>query len=100
MSAFQDEIQLAIQRESSPDEFRDIVLRHKSYGLSQVEAYCTLRDLYHNLGCEEDDGAPMCETVEDVMDSIWGFCAESEKIWDEILSDEQVREFRLTDREE
>lgn len=94
MSAFVDEIQLAVQRESAADAMRDIVVRHKSYGLSQVEAYCTLRDIYQDLGCEDDDGKPMCEVVEDVLDWVWGFCADSEKIWDEILSDQQVRQCR------
>ncbi len=100
MSAFQDEFQSAVQREVSSEDLVEIIVRHKSYGLSQVEAYCTLANLHHDLGCDEDDDLPVCEPLEDVMDRIWGFCEESEKIWDEILSDEEVREYRTRERQE
>ncbi len=100
MSSFQDEFELAVQREMSIEDLVEIVVRHKSYGLSQVEAYCTLGNLRRDLGCDEDDSLPVCESIEEVMDRMWGFCADSEKIWNEILSDEEVRKYRAGERQE
>ena len=82
-----DEIVAALKRGASRADLLTIVLQHKERGVSQRVSYDTLQNIWMELGCHEDEDNRVCETLEDIMDRVWGFCSACDAIWDSSLSE-------------
>jgi hypothetical protein len=87
-----DEIVSALQRGALHSDLLNIVLRHKSHGVSQRTTYDTLQAISIELGCNKDENEehPQCETLGDLMDRVWGFCPVRDAIWDSSLSEATI----------
>lgn len=88
-TSLRDEMVAALNRNAPFADLLAIVYRHKAAGLSQCAAYDTLQDVWTELGCgrREDTENPACESLEGLMDRVWGFCPRYDAIWDSSLSD-------------
>jgi hypothetical protein len=82
-----DEIVAALNRSAPRDDLLTIVLRHKERGVSQRVTYDTLQSVWIERGCNEGEDNRLCESLEDVMDRVWGFCPARDAIWDSSLTE-------------
>jgi hypothetical protein len=74
---------------ASHEELIEVVLRYKSQGGTQREAYDQLHELWLELGFDEDESdAPnnQRDELEYVMEIVWGFCSSDKALWETSLS--------------
>ena len=78
--SLEDHIKRALQKQASLQMLREIVCQYKQSGGTQQAAYETLEKIRRGQmeGPDED-------RVLELMDFVAGFCAQDQKIWDEIL---------------
>lgn len=83
-----EEIVSALKRGASAADLLAIVLRHKDCGVSQEATYAALESARMEMGCNDSVRAdhPRCESLEDIMDRVWGFCSPKDSIWDSSMS--------------
>ena len=83
-----EEIVSALKRDASSDDLLAIVLRHKALGASQKATYAALESARMEMGCDAQRGGdPRCEGLEDIMDRVWGFCPQTDAIWESSMSE-------------
>jgi hypothetical protein len=84
-----EELVAALRRGASSDDLLAVVLRHKARGTSQQATYAALESAWLELGCNDAELAdhPRCESLEDIMDRVWGFCSASDAIWESSTSE-------------
>jgi hypothetical protein len=78
--SLEDQIKRALQKQASLQMLREIVCQYKQNGGTQQAAYETLE----KIRCEQME-EPDEDRVLELMDFVAGFCAQDQKIWDEIL---------------
>ena len=76
----EDQIKRALQKQASLQMLREIVCQYKQNGGTQQEAYETLEKIRR-----EQMEAPDEDRILELMDFVAGFCAQDQRIWDEIL---------------
>jgi hypothetical protein len=81
------ELLTALNRGAPREALFAIVLQHKERGVMQRMTYDTLQSIWTELGCHEDEDNKVCETLEDIMDRVWGFCPARDAIWESSLSE-------------
>jgi hypothetical protein len=83
-----EEIVAALKRGASSDDLLAIVLRHKAHGASQQATYAALESARIAMGCNDAERTdhPQYESLEDIMDRVWGFCSQTDAIWESSLS--------------
>ena len=74
------EIKGALQKQASLQMFREIVCQYKKNGGTQRAAYVTLEKIRGEQITEPDE-----DRILELMDFVAGFCAQDQRIWDEIL---------------
>ena len=74
------EIKVALQKQASLQMLRELVCQYKQHGGTQQAAYETLEKIRR-----EQMKGPDEDRVLELMDFVAGFCAQDQKIWDEIL---------------
>jgi hypothetical protein len=74
------EIKVAVKKQASLQMLREIVCQYKQNGGTQHAAYMTLAKIRAEQMEEPDE-----DRVLELMDFVAGFCAQDQKIWDEIL---------------
>ena len=74
------EITEALKKQASLQMLRDIVCQYKQYGGTQQAAYITLEKIRDEQMEEPDE-----DRILELMDFVAGFCAQDQRIWDEIL---------------
>ena len=74
------EIKIALKKQESLQMLREIVCQYKQSGGTQQAAYETLEKIRHGQMEEPDE-----DRILELMDFVAGFCAQDQKIWDEIL---------------
>jgi hypothetical protein len=78
--SLEDQIKRALQKQASLQMLREIVCQYKQNGGIQQEAYETLEKIRREQMEEPDE-----DRILELMDFVAGFCAQDQKIWDEIL---------------
>jgi hypothetical protein len=88
VNRFFGEIRDALSRHASHEELIKIVLCYKSLGISQQGASSALEQLRNDL-CTDDEAeeSPTCSNLGAVMDRVWGYCSQSERLWESSLSE-------------
>ena len=86
VTRFVDEFRDAFMRDVSHEELVEIVLRHKSLGISQESTYASLEQLWTEL-CRDNKETSICSNLEAIMERVWGYCSQSRRIWDSSLSE-------------
>ena len=86
MIAFRLEFLDALRNEGSGSQLVELVLRYKSRGLSQRDAYDALESIWKDIRTGADEESAMCERLEAVMDRVWGYCGKNDAIWETSLS--------------
>lgn len=76
----EDHIKGALQKPVSIQMLREIVCQYKQYGGTQQAAYMTLEKIRDEQMEEPDE-----DRILELMDFVAGFCAQDQRIWDEIL---------------
>ena len=76
----EDQIKGALQKPVSIQMLREIVCQYKQRGGTQQAAYAALEKI-RNEQTEEPDA----DRILELMDFVAGFCAQDQRIWDEIL---------------
>jgi hypothetical protein len=84
-----EEIVSALKRGAPYDDLLAIVLHHKARGASQKATYAALESARMEMGCNDAAGEnnPLCAGLEDIMDRVWGFCPQSDAIWESSMSE-------------
>ena len=82
-----EEIVAALKRDASADDLLAIVLRHKARGASQKATYAALESARMELGCNDAEDSPRCESLEGIMDRVWGYCPQTDAIWESSMSE-------------
>jgi hypothetical protein len=84
-----EEIVSALKRGASSDDLLAVVLRHKAGGVSQKATYAALESARMEMRCNDAERAddPRCESLEDIMDRVWGFCPRTDAIWESSMSE-------------
>ena len=87
--SLREEIVSAMKRGASSDDLLAVVLRHKARGASQKATYAALESARTEIGCNDAERAdhPQCESLEDIMDRVWGFCSPADAIWESSMSE-------------
>ena len=70
----------ALKKQVSLPMLREIVCQYKHSGGTQQAAYVTLEKIRHKQIEEPDE-----DRILELMDFVAGFCAQDQRIWDEIL---------------
>jgi hypothetical protein len=78
--SLEDQIKRALQKQASLQMLREIVCQYKQNGGTQQAAYETLE----KIRCEQMEESDEDRILE-LMDFVAGFCAQDQRIWDEIL---------------
>jgi hypothetical protein len=78
--SLEDQIKRSLQKQESLQMLREILCQSKQYGGPQQAAYETLEKIRREQMKEPDE-----DRVLELMDFVAGFCAQDQKIWDEIL---------------
>lgn len=76
----ESEIKEALQKHASLQMLREIVGQYKRNGGTQQAAYLALEKVRHEQMEEPDE-----DRILELMDFGAGFCAQDQRIWDEIL---------------
>jgi len=74
------QIKRALQKRASLQTLREIVCQYKQHGGTQQAAYGTLEKIRREQMEEPDE-----DRILELMDFVAGFCAQDQRIWDEIL---------------
>ena len=74
------EIKGALKKQASLQMLREIVCQYKRNGGTQQAAYLALEKVRHEQMEEPDE-----DRILELMDFVAGFCAQDQRIWDEIL---------------
>jgi len=74
------EIKGALKKQASLQMLREIVCQYKRNRGPQQAAYVTLEKIRHEQMEEPDE-----DRILELMDFVAGFCAQDQRIWDEIL---------------
>jgi len=78
--SLEDQIKRSLQKQESLQMLREILCQYKQHGGTQQAAYETLEKIRCEQMKEPDE-----DRVLELMDFVAGFCAQDQKIWDEIL---------------
>lgn len=94
MSTLENEFIAALQAGTSNNVLIEIVLRHKSHGISQADTYNALERIWAELSkeCKDPEKNPLCEQLGAIMDRVWGYCPSSQRIWNTSLSEADSEE--------
>ena len=76
----EDQIKRALQKQVPLQMLREIVCQYKQNGGTPQAAYETLEKIRREQMEEPDE-----DRILELMDFVAGFCAQDQKIWDEIL---------------
>jgi hypothetical protein len=84
-----EEIVSALNCGATSDDLLAIVLHHKARGASQSATYAALENARAEKDSNGAEGAdhPQSESLEDIMDRVWGFCPESDEIWESSMTE-------------
>jgi hypothetical protein len=83
------EFRNALLAGATQEELKEIVLRYKTSGGTQRDAYDHLHELWLELGFDEDESDapnPQRDELEYVMEIVWGFCSSDKALWEKSLS--------------
>lgn len=92
--ALREEIRSGLQASLSPETLLEIVRQHRARGMNQRAIYDTLEEIWRELGFHDDESPLGCEpnprreTLQQIMDVVWGYCSRGSGIWDSSLNDE------------
>lgn len=87
MTNLHNDFYAALSAGASSAELLRLVCLYKANGVSQRETYKVLEAIRKELGCNADEANQLCETLEAVMDRVWGYCSKADAIWETTLSD-------------
>jgi len=88
MNEFQHTFIDALGRSANLADFVVIVQEFKARRLGQHVAYDELQMARLYMGCQTDDRANAnCDTLEAVMDRVWGYFSRRKFIWPDSLTD-------------